>query len=999
MFIPDISPKNSPKSHLKYHEDLNTLHLGAVENHNYFIPFAQKQDPFEARNLSERFELLNGEWDFKYYDSIIDVEDDFIHSVFDKKIPVPANWQFFGYDNFQYTNVPYPFPFDPPFMPDDIPTGIYGLDYRYSKSDEDVYLTFEGVDSCLYLFVNDSFAGYSQVSHSTHEFNITKYLKDGTNRFTVVVLKWCDGSYLEDQDKIRMSGIFRDVYILKRAKEHIFNYVVKAIPTCTDQSAEFSFAFEGITSAHIRLCDGEQVLLDADVTSDGVFTKKLNGIKLWSPEDPYLYKLYIEAGDEVIGDYVGFRKVEVKDGVFLFNNRPIKIKGVNRHDSYPDTGYYADEAHMRKDLSMMKQHNINAVRTSHYPNAPMFYQLCDEYGLYVIDEADVETHGAVEVYNPYRWTADSTYGGIAMLSIDPVWGPSMLDRHIRLVKRDINRPCVIFWSLGNESGYGINMRESAIAVKKMDDTRLVHYESTHHLDDTSTDVLDVVSEMYTHPNGIRDFLKRENEHRPFILCEYCHSMGNGPGDLEDYRDTFYENDRFMGGLIWEWCDHAIPQGTAPDGRVKYGYGGDFGERHNDGNFCMDGLVYPDRRPHTGLLEVKQVYRPVRVSYEGGRFFLTNYMEFVNAEDVLTMKAEIRLNGILKETKDVSFSVAPRECSEFTVDGINNLTADFVDIRFVFGAKNDTTWCKKDFEVCFDQIVIKDEFKKEEHPSDRFATAMEEKFRLTVSNKNVTYVMNKRTGFLESICVGGKEILNHPVTYNFFRAPIDNDGPRGDWFRAHLNDYDTKLYSFEFKEEGSGVKVIVKQGFGWNINPPFAKVTSEYFFAGDGSFHVKSHSEFSNKVTFLPRFGLRFFVKKEFESVEYFGYGPLESYIDKHHASYLGKFSDTVQNMFEDYVKPQENSSHYGCKYMTLSDGIVTLNFDAAPSFCFNVSEYTEEELASKKHNYELEKADSTVVCIDSGMCGVGSNSCGPMLAEKYRLPSDQLDAEFFFRIN
>ena len=506
MDISKISAVGSPKSKMIYHENPEQLHIGTLQKHCYFIPFGADECPFDSREKSNRFELLNGEWEFRYYNSIIDMEDDFVGLPFDKMIHVPSNWQLCGYDKPQYTNVCYPIPFDPPYVPDDIPVGVYRRSYNYTPDGLDRILTFEGADSCLYLYVNGEFAGYTQVSHNTAEFDITPYLHEGENSITAAVLKWCDGTYLEDQDKFRLSGIFRDVYVLSRPKKRLENYIVKTV-----LSDDMSFASLEFTPFG---CDVRAVLSDSDnneITEISVDNGKtafcnISAPVLWSAEKPYLYNLTIFAGDEVIGERVGFRKISIENGVVKINGKAVKFKGVNRHDSYPDTGYYASYEQMKNDIILMKKHNINAVRTSHYPNSPLFYQLCDELGMYVIDEADMESHGCVEVYNDFKWSRG--YNGIALLASDECFKKAILDRSESLVKRDINRPCVVFWSLGNESGYGTNMLAAGELVKSLDDTRLLHYESTYKLDDTSDEILDVVSEMYTSPEDMMKFLEK-----------------------------------------------------------------------------------------------------------------------------------------------------------------------------------------------------------------------------------------------------------------------------------------------------------------------------------------------------------------------------------------------------------------------------------------------------------------------------------------------------------
>lgn len=990
MDISKIAKNGSAKSFMIYHENLEKFHVGTLDDHAYFIPFSKEQDAFSHRYTSERFELLNGEWDFKFYDSIVDLEDDFTDMTFEKKLPVPANWQLFGYDKPQYTNVNYPIPFDPPYVPDDIPTGIYQRIYRFSDDGMRRILTFEGVDSCFYLYINGVFAGYSQVSHHTSEFDITNLLNEGDNKITVAVLKWCDGTYLEDQDKIRLNGIFRDVYVVKRPEKCIKDYRIRTKLNSDGTEAVLEVCLTG-TDAFVTLTDEKGNALVSGSVKEGEKTEfHVSRPILWSAETPYLYSLLIETEGENIGEKVGFREICIDNGIVKINGKNLKIRGVNRHDSYPDTGYYASEKQMRMDLELMKKHNVNAVRTSHYPNAPEFYKLCDEYGLYVIDEADCEAHGCVDVYNDFKWSRG--YSGIAMLAVDECYKNEILDRERLLVMRDVNRPCVIFWSLGNESGYGENFREGALLIKSLDDTRLVHYESTHRLDDTSTDVLDMVSEMYTHPQGMRDFLKRENEKRPFILCEYCHAMGNGPGDLEDYREVIYSDDRFIGGLVWEWCDHTVSLGVNEEGQIKYGYGGDFGERHNDGNFCMDGLCYPNRTPHNGAREMKQVYRPVRV-YKGesnDEFVIKNFLAFVDAGNILDGAYEITIDGRVAKTGEFSFSVEPLGETKVNVDTgcIGNAPGNIAHIRFIFKASKATNWCEKGYEVCFDQLLLRDNDVCEDVKADAQEKPVltENPLEFVVEANGIRYGFNRRNGAIDSIIFNNEELLDGPVKLNFFRAPTDNDSPRGDWFRAHLNDYDTKIYGTEAECKDGSVIIRVKHSAGWNIHQPFARIETVYSVDGNGRLNISCDSEFSEKVQMLPRFGIRLFMPKCFDKVEYFGYGPFESYIDKHQASYIGRFSSSISDMFENYIKPQENSSHYGCMELNVLSEKTKVTFTAPETFSFNASEYTQEELSSKKHNFELKKSESNIICVDAKMAGVGSNSCGPALFDKYRLP-------------
>lgn len=1034
MNLSEISSKNSQKSKMVYHENFSSLHINTLKNHNYFIPFGKNQNPFDERTNSNKFQLLNGEWNFKFYKSALDLEDNFADLISDKnsKILVPSNWQLFGYDKAQYTNVNYPIPYDPPFVPDQNPVGVYSTNFEYADDGLQKILTFEGVDSCFYLYINGNFAGYSQVSHSTSEFDITNFLQQGKNKIVVAVLKWCDGTYLEDQDKIRLSGIFRDVYILSRPENRLENYKIETIISENKKDANFTFEASGnFLSAKIILKSPEsedEILVQSEILANKKYSFSLKNVKLWSAETPFLYKLTIETDSELIGEKVGFRNICVENGILKINGKAIKFRGVNRHDSYVDTGYVASKNQLIEDLNLMKQHNINAIRTSHYPNQPIFYQLCDEYGFYIIDEADLESHGSVPVYQNLKGDKDGGYNGIAFVTSQSEWKDELLDRMKLLVARDLNRPCVVIWSLGNESGYNKNLVECAKLVKSMDKTRLVHYESTYVLDETSDKDLDLVSKMYPTIDFVRDFPNNKSEKRPLVLCEYCHAMGNGPGDLEDYRNAFYSSDRICGGFIWEWCDHSLVIGKNDDGSPQYGYGGDFGEKHNDGNFCIDGLIYPDRKVHTGLLEAKQVYRPVRVEKtdKTNMFKFTNYFDFVNTEDFLNVRFEISNFSNVLFTENFSLDLDGRQTKEIYFSQLDNFkTEENLIIKFIFTQKNDTLWAKKDFEICFDQIILKDNYKTQidfnssenffVDSSARNFIFKDENLCAEISAGNIKYFFDKRTAQISKILKNGKEIISKPISLNFFRAPTDNDRNLcKNWYKLHLNDYETKIYSLEFSNTNKNFIISANLSFGWSIIQPFARGKITYAINQNGQLKIDCDLTCNEKLEFLPRFGLRFFVPKSYSQIEYLGFGPYESYADKHFASNFQTFYSSVNKEYEPYIKPQENSSHWNTKYLKISkiSSLTTENKNNAnaeqnkiifetedenckvKSFSFSATEFSQEELAEKKHNFELNKSDFNIVCIDSQMAGLGSNSCGPELDKKYRVNLPHLKAIF-----
>jgi len=633
-----------------YYKRLETSHVNCEAPRAYFIPYATEAEALEGdRKNSDYFKTLCGTWKFRYFPSPVDVVD-FTAADFGRgdccggfvDLDVPMNWQMAGnmvtgknvpgmdFDAPNYTNVDYPIPNDPPHVPDENPCGAYYRDFWLDGlcAGSDYFLNFEGVDSCFYVWVNGVFAAYSQVSHMTSEINVTGLLKAGRNRIAVLVIKWCDGTYLEDQDMWRMSGIFREVYLLERDKNHISDYFIKAIPAPDLRTAVFEAEIECVPAGcrdikYKLLSPGGEVLFEG-AAACGKIRHTIEAPELWSDESPTLYGLYLYCGREVIYEPVGFRRVEIKGPVVYINGKKVKIKGVNRHDSHPLLGHATPLGDMLEDLLIMKRYNVNAVRTSHYPNDPRLYNMCDRLGLYVVDEADLEGHG--------MYTSDRE-----IPSNLPEWEDSYVDRARRLVERDKNRPCVICWSLGNETPFGTNHTRMTGFIRSRDNTRFVHFE--HAYSDWEAciehpDTVNIESRMYTSLKGCEERVTDARFSMPFMLCEYSHAMGNGPGCLEDYWQLIYKYDNFFGGLVWEFTDHSVAL-RDPSGRpTRYTYGGDFGDMPNEANFCVDGLVYPDRKPHNGLLEMGQVYRPLRAEYMGdGVVKIMNHRYFSDASDI------------------------------------------------------------------------------------------------------------------------------------------------------------------------------------------------------------------------------------------------------------------------------------------------------------------------------------------------------------------------------
>lgn len=992
------------KKYMTFHENPEILHVNTEEDRNYYIPFAPGEDVFQSRKLSSRFTDLNGEWDFTFYPSFMDMPTDFLKQETSNHITVPSCVQYAGYDKAQYTNFAYPFVFDPPFVPNDNPVSVYHRSFNYEDDSMERYLVFEGVDSCFYLFINGQIFGYSQVSHATHEFRITEALVPGENDISVAVLKWCDGSYLEDQDKIRLNGIFRDVYMLARPVNHVKSYTYSMAFDEAYSSATIHFSCDSALKPTVVIKDASGNLVkEGHCDEDGFFDCRIDNPILWNCENPVLYSLILMFDNEIIGDKIGFREITIKNGVFQINGKAVKLRGVNRHESYAVSGYTCDESMIREDICMMKKCNINTIRTSHYPNQPLFYQICDEMGMFVIDEADLEAHGIVCAFNGVDWKAPDSHDD-EMTSIHEMFAKPILDRILKLVKRDINRPCVIMWSMGNENGYSKYIEDAVKIVKATDVSRPVHYEfGNHSLDGTSNDALDVESHMYAATADIIKYLDDEKNSKPYFLCEYSHSMGNSNGDLSDYWNLIYNNERLMGGCVWEWNDHSVSLGKSEDGTEKYGYGGDFGdEKQNDSNFCCDGLLYPDRKAHTGLLELKQCYRPLTVSLAEDNpsvYILTNRMLYTNFEDLFTLSMEMKDSGRFLSETPIEINLAAGESATFDIPQLPQNHGEDVRVRFIVRYKKDTPFCTAGTEAGFDQMVLRSvphRMNPLKLSGRLFLHAKEDDGFYYITTKECNYTISKHDAMFVSVKMEGEEMLTAPSSYNLYRAPIDNDSRiRKEWDGFRLDSLQTKLYSIKMIEAIDFITIKAELSLGANGFIPAARIASEYIFYPAGEVHIKTNVTINDQISFLPRFGLRMFLKPQFEDFSYFGYGPLESYEDKNLASYVDLHHTTVTGNHEDYIRPQENSSHFGCRYATVSDGNYVVRLDSDAEFSVNASHYSQEQLRDKKHCWELEREQQTVLCCDYRMSGIGSASCGPDLNDFYRLSEKEFGFQFW----
>ncbi len=1007
---------------MNYHQNPAVLHVGCEAPRAYFIPYHNEEAALTAnRDRSHRFVNLCGDWKFTYYPSVSELPSDlWVSDIPADTLEVPRSWQTRlgrGYDTPNYVNVLYPIPLDPPYVPDKNPCGVYSRTVHIHPAmlDKTVYINFEGVDSCFYLYINGQFVGYSQVSHMTSEWNITPYLHEGENHIGVVVLKWCDGTYLEDQDKFRWSGIFREVYLLLRDPVHITD--VYARPTldpdyrCAGCPTEITLNGEATVDYRLLRPNGMQVQSGSlTVNGQGTIDFLVDDPELWSDECPALYTLLLTVGGETVALRVGFKDIAIREGVLYFNGQKIKLRGVNRHDSHPHLGSATPLEHMIRDLMILKQHNVNAIRTSHYPNDPRFPGLCDEYGFYLIDEADLETHGTTAQGNWDTFTAD------------PVWTEAYLDRAARMFERDKNHPCVLMWSVGNESGIGINHRKMSEYFHSRDPHCLVHSEDAsrrnaerlwNDLKDKTDeeignalecDYIDVESQMYTSPANIKKiYFDRKLFTKPFFLCEYSHAMGNSPGCLKEYWDLIYSEDRFLGGCVWEYTDHSFAIGDDPLSHPHYTYGGDFGDAPHDGNFCVDGLVYPDRRPHSGLLEYKQVIKPFRVESfdaEAGRVTVRNLRCFADLSD-LDFVWTVERDGEVVTSGRANLPIEPGECAEIVLpaDAWSGVGEWYVTLSARQNAP--TPWGEIGYEVGFEQMSVPVENSRpapvpmaETMSPYATLTYTETPATVTVTTATTVYTVDRVSGLVTSISDNGHELLATPICPTVWRAPTDNDrGIRFDWERFGFHEAAVKCYGCAVESaDDRRVTVRADISLGAAYRKPFLRGTLTYTVYAEGGLRLDMTADVAPNAPFLPRFGVEFLMPAEHEALSYFGRGPVESYRDKRHASRQGIFKTTVSDHFEPYVRPQENMAHADTRWAQITSvaGHGLLCVTTGEDFSFNCAHFTPKQLTTTAHDYELVPLRETCVNLDASQAGIGSHSCGPALHPQWRLSDKHL---------
>jgi len=939
---------------MRQYEDLTKLSENREPQRSYYIPYDSLEKALTGdKKKSKFYQLLNGEWNFKFFARDIDVPE----TITDwDKIPVPSCWQLHGYEHPYYTNVNYPHPVDPPYVPDDNPCGVYSLDFDIDNkwSKRLTYIVFEGVSSCLYLYINGEYVGFSQGSHLQAEFDISKYIKVGANNLTVKVLKWCAGSYLENQDFFRFNGIFRDVYLLSRNEGHIKDIELKV--------------------------DTKSITVDSDsyeIYFDGKKVEDFSQPVLWNAEKPALYTVIAKKAGEFIPIKAGMREITVSDdGELLINGVSVLLKGVNHHDTHPILGWYMTDEDLRTDILKMKELNINCVRTSHYPPPPHFLEICDEIGLYVIDEADLETHGFVSRNTGHNYDMESD----DWICKQPEWEAAFLERVKRMVERDKNFSSIIMWSMGNESGYGINHTKMLKWTKKRDPSRLTHYENAAVVGNKAP--VDVVSYMYNSIDGLHSE-GQNHDPRPVFVCEYSHAMGNGPGDVNDYMEVFRKYPKLIGGCIWEWADHTV----LVNGVQKYG--GDFGERTHDNNFCCDGLVFSDRSFKAGSLNTKYVYQNIDSSLDGKKLTVENLFDFSNLNEY-KLTVELCIDGTITSSHDYCLDVPPHEKAVVELPfayAANCELGVFVNV-FLYD-KNGYEMAKKQHPVDCEVVTYVNE--------GSYATYTEDSEKLYFSGHDFKYIFNKKYGNFESIIKNGIEQLDDVIKLTVWRAPSDNDrNVKNDWgltentlHGMNFHNLFNKVYSRELKE-GKIITTGSLAGFG---RKPFFRYEMYFEVFTDGEIKVGVKGELDEMKTYLPRLGFEFKLPKTHDKFSYFGMGPGENYCDMYSHAIVGLYESSAGKEYVNYVYPQEHGNHTRTKRLAFNDGL-TFTTDAAFEFC--VSNYTSEMLTVATHTDKLLKDKSVNLRIDYKVSGLGSNSCGPGLIEKYKVKDKVV--EFGFRV-
>ena len=1010
-------------------------HINRLPARATLFPFRTEKSAIRGeRARSPWFQCLNGEWRFKLYDRPESVPASCVASRFADgtwdRLQVPGNWTVQGYDRPHYTNVIMPFDNEPPFVPDANPTGVYRIRFSLPESwrERRVVLHFGGVESCCYVYLNDELVGMSKDSRLPAEFDVTPHLRPGKNTLAVMVIRWSDGSYLEDQDHWWMAGTYRDVYLYSTAQAYIQDVFATAdldeplVHGHLSIASKLNFTSDpGPDSGYLvrgQLYDADaQPVLPAPLeetvsgsyrrdTYEACLQARVPRPRRWSAEAPHLYTVVVSLCDsrgrtiERTSCRVGFRRVEISRRQLLINGQPVLIKGVNRHEHDDRTGKTVSRERMLQDILLLKQFNFNAVRTAHYPNDPLWYDLCDEYGLYVVDEANIEHHA-----------------NYATLCRDPRWAQSYMERGTRMVERDKNHPCIIMWSLGNESGYGENHDQIADWVRQHDPSRPLHHEGAlkrgwaQAANDFGTGgerANDVIDPMYPHVDELVKWGRTTREHRPFIMCEYSHAMGNSNGNLAEYWEAVDKYRGLQGGFIWDWVDQGLVK-IDEKGREYWAYGGDFGDVPHDVNFCINGMVWPDRTPHPSMYEFKKLVQPIRakaVNLKKGQIAVSNRDCFINAE-WLEGRWDLSVDGqTVQRGKLGPLDLPPGETRDFALDleppVVSAGQECFLTLSFVTREKQ--PWCRKGHQVAWEQLRVPCGAGRRARPQPTGGrlTMRESRRATTITNADsgLSVAFGKTTGRLESYSIGGTDLMSEGPQLNIIRGWLDNDGikgkkeqwsaetkPLGRWMRAGFDRLASKTRGLTSATNRDGsVAVTVDQRFTCRGSRLGFDHLHAYTVFPDGRIAVENRFGVDAGLPDLPRLGVQMILPTACEELEWFGPGPHETYCDRKTGAAIGRYSSTVTEQYVPYIVPQEHGNKVDTRWMALTDGEGTgLLVTGVPLLSCSASHFTPGDLIAARHTCDLQPRPEVFVQLDYMQRGLGTASCGPDTLEKYRI--------------
>ncbi|WP_329485922.1 beta-galactosidase subunit alpha [Citrobacter freundii] len=982
-------------------ENIQLTHENRLAPRAYFFSYdSVAQARSFARETSSLFQLLSGQWNFQFFEHPLQVPEAFTSQFMSDwgNITVPGMWQMEGHGKLQYTDEGFPFPIDVPYVPTNNPTGAYQRIFSLSEGwqGKQTLIKFDGVETYFEVYVNGQYVGFSKGSRLTAEFDISAVVKTGDNLLCVRVMQWADSTYVEDQDMWWSAGIFRDVYLVGKQATHIQDFTVRTDfdDDYRDATLFCDIVLENIASTptmaslEYTLFDGEQTLhsgvinaLTVDKLTRTAFNFKVSAPQQWSAESPYLYHLVMTLRDasgnilEVVPQRVGFRDINVRNGLFYINNRYVMLHGVNRHDNDHLKGRAVGMDRVEKDLLLMKQHNINSVRTAHYPNDPRFYELCDIYGLFVMAETDVESHGFANI------------GDISRITDDPLWENVYVERIVRHVHAQKNHPSIVIWSLGNESGYGCNIRAMYHAAKALDDTRLIHYE-----EDRDAEVVDIISTMYTRVPLMNEFGEYPHP-KPRIICEYAHAMGNGPGGLTEYQNVFYQHDCIQGHYVWEWCDHGI-QAKDEDDNVWYNYGGDYGDYPNNYNFCLDGLIYSDQTPGPGLQEYKQVIAPVKVRAQDlarGELRVENKLWFTTLDDY-TLHIEVRAEGDTLSAQQIKLRDVPPNSDTLLQCTLPELDAREAFLNVTVTKDSRTLYSEAGHHIATYQFPLKARTATAVPFSLQNATPLtleENRQSCTVRGYNFHLTFSKLTGKPISWNVNGEELITREPKINFFKPTIDNHKQEfeGLWQPNHIQIMQEHLRDFTF-EQTEDALLITSQTI---IAPPVfdfgMRCTYRWRIAADGQLNVElSGQPYGEYRDIIPCIGFTMGISGDLGQVAWYGRGPGENYADSQQANIIDIWRSSVDEMFENYPFPQNNGNRQDVRWATLTNrhgnGLLVI-----PQRPVNLSawRYTPENIFAAQHCNELQHSDDITLNLDHQLLGLGSNSWGSEVLDSWRV--------------